>query len=221
MGVWGTAIFSDDTAADVRDQFKDSIADGLTSEQATDALIQSNKSSLDDPDDGPPFWLGLALTQWKLGRLLPSVKERALRIIDSGEDLRRWDDPALAKKRTKVLSELREKLESPQPPPKKIRRQYQFGSEWPLGTIITYRHRDGRLRLLRVYRKDSVRTDEIPIFELLDWSGASLPTADEISRLRPRQAKGGVTRFLVSGTSKRDFPADRVTVAGIPDYSRR
>lgn len=70
MGTWGAAIFSDDTASDVRDQFRDLIGEGLSTEQATDKLLREYASSLDDPDDGPPFWLGLAVTQWNCGRLL-------------------------------------------------------------------------------------------------------------------------------------------------------
>jgi hypothetical protein len=40
MGVWGTALFSDDTAADVRDDYRDMIGDGFTGPRAMDALIQ-------------------------------------------------------------------------------------------------------------------------------------------------------------------------------------
>ena len=90
MGTWETAIFSDDTASDVRDGFRDLIGEGLSTEQATDKLLRQYAPSLDDPDDGPPFWLGLAVTQWKSGRLLERVKEKALEIIDTGADLKRW-----------------------------------------------------------------------------------------------------------------------------------
>ena len=55
MGTWGTAIFSDDTASDVRDEFRDLIGKGLSAEQATNKLLKENAPSLDDPDDGPPF----------------------------------------------------------------------------------------------------------------------------------------------------------------------
>jgi hypothetical protein len=64
MGAWGTAT-SDDTASDVRDEFRDLIGEGLSTEQATEKLLSEYASSLEDLDDGPPFWLGLAVTQWK------------------------------------------------------------------------------------------------------------------------------------------------------------
>jgi hypothetical protein len=49
----------------------------------------NNKELLEDPDDSCVFWLSLALTQWKLGRLINEVKEDALKIIDEGTDLKR------------------------------------------------------------------------------------------------------------------------------------
>jgi hypothetical protein len=39
MGAWGTAIFSDDTARDIRDEFRDLIGEGLSTEQATEKLL--------------------------------------------------------------------------------------------------------------------------------------------------------------------------------------
>jgi hypothetical protein len=92
MGTWGTAIFSDDTASDVRDEFRDLIGEGLSTEQATDELLKEYALSLDDPDDGPPFWLGLAVTQWKCGRLLEQVKEKAFAARCGSED-RRMREP--------------------------------------------------------------------------------------------------------------------------------
>ena len=90
MGTWETAIFSDDTASDVRDGFRDLIGEALPTEQAADKLLREYAPSLGDPDGGPPFWLGLAVTQWKCGRLLKRVKKKTLEIIDTGADLKRW-----------------------------------------------------------------------------------------------------------------------------------
>ena len=69
MGAWETAVFSDDTACDVRDNYVDLIGDGLSGVEATKKLLREWTGSLDDPDEGPVFWLALAATQWKNGRL--------------------------------------------------------------------------------------------------------------------------------------------------------
>ncbi len=39
MGAWGTAIFSDDLARDLRDAYRDLLADGHSGQQATKRLI--------------------------------------------------------------------------------------------------------------------------------------------------------------------------------------
>ena len=96
MGVWGTAIFSDDLAANTRDALTDLLADGLTAEQATERLVSESVDLLSDEDDSAVSWLAMAATQWRLGRLVDSVRDRAVRIIDSGVELRRWEDATVS-----------------------------------------------------------------------------------------------------------------------------
>src|SRR5437868_15010504 len=122
MGTWGVAVFSDDLAADLRDDFRDLIGEGLSSTEAVEKLLASHASSVKDEDERPVFWIALALTQWKLGRLEERTKEEALRAIDSGEGLRRWDVPKDRKKRAAVLEKVRTQLLSPPPPPKRVSR---------------------------------------------------------------------------------------------------
>ena len=79
MGTWGTGIFSDDNAADLRDDYRDFIGDGLSSPEATDRLLAEWGSSLSrEPEYAATFWLALAVTQWKCGRLEDRVKAKAL-----------------------------------------------------------------------------------------------------------------------------------------------
>ncbi|WP_230504969.1 hypothetical protein [Sutcliffiella rhizosphaerae] len=62
-----------------------------------------------------------ALIQWKLGRLQEEIKNKALQIIDRGNDLEHWEeDPKLKKKRETVLLQLKGQLNSPQPQAKKV-----------------------------------------------------------------------------------------------------
>jgi hypothetical protein len=113
MGAWGPAIFSDDTAADVRDEFKTLVGNGLDPVEATERLLSEWADVVEDPDDGPVFWLALAATQARLGRLVDEVRDRALAVIDSGENLRRWEEEASsadAAKRRRHLTKLRADL---------------------------------------------------------------------------------------------------------------
>ena len=98
MGAWGTAIFSDDTASDIRGDYRDLLGDGYSPAEATDQILSEWKDSLDDPEERSVVWLALAVTQWKLGRLEERVKGKALEIIDSGSDLDRWEGKDKEKK---------------------------------------------------------------------------------------------------------------------------
>src|SRR5262245_40768679 len=77
MGAWGVGIFSNDDAADLREELRDLIADGHSANDATNKLVDDygiGRGGVDDND----FWLGLAAAQHKIGHLGDGVLERAL-----------------------------------------------------------------------------------------------------------------------------------------------
>jgi len=219
MGTWGTAIFSDDTASDVRDEFRDLIGEGLSTEQATDKLLRQYAPSLDDPDDGPPFWLGLAVTQWKSGRLLERVKEKALEIIDSGADLKRWSGDA---RRRAVLEKTRAQLLSPQPRPTRIRKRYQENNNWEVGELISYQTPHGKYAVLRVLGHTTGSTGKHPIVELVNWYAAAPASLDDARHLETRfgierteRVYGLSHAAILAATSSRDQPAARLCRLGL------
>ena len=140
MGAWGPGLYQDDVALDVRDYYKDQLHRGKEGEQITQELIAQNSDILEDPDDGPVFWLALADVQWKMGRLENVVKQNALNIIDENVDLMRWqhEEPGCVKKRLHMLSELKEKLLSPQPEMKKVSQYRLFHCNWKKGDVYAY-----------------------------------------------------------------------------------
>ena len=135
MGSWGTAIFSNDVAADVRSDWREGILDGIPPQELTAELVNSYAAQADDPDDGVVFWLALAAAQHETGRLRPDVRETALDILDRGGDVARWEeeDTGLAKQRQQVLDRLRMKLAGPQPAPKRLKRQVPHGVAFDVG----------------------------------------------------------------------------------------
>jgi hypothetical protein len=141
VGAWDTAIFSDDVAADTRDAFTDLAGEGFSPLDATDRLIRESSEILADEEDAIVFWLALAATQWKLGRLLDDVRDRALRIIESGDDIRRWQDnsPSEVNQRRKHLAKLREQLLSPQPKPKKLKPFIKSSTDFRPGDVAAFR----------------------------------------------------------------------------------
>lgn len=114
MGTSGTALYSDDTAADVRDEFRELLSRLRDPAQATDRLLQSWKEQIADMDDGPVFWLALAETQWKYGCLSNAVKGRAIEVIDTESDLHRWEGADLKRRRANLIA-LKSKLLTEQP----------------------------------------------------------------------------------------------------------
>ena len=179
MGTFGTAIFSDDFACDIRDEFKKLIGDGMTSEEATKSLMASNSDSLSDEDEASVFWLSLAATQWKNGRLLENVKQKALDVIDTGSSLKRWElegDKKLIVKRQKELIKLKEQLLLPQPAQKKISKVYKEFTPFEVGDVFSYLHSSGKYALFRVIGHFVDNGGRRPTCEILDFFDTEIPT---------------------------------------------
>ena len=94
MGTWGVAIFSDDLASDVRDDYREHLAAGRSGPEATDLILVDKVEELADSEAAPIVWLALAAAQSRVGRLEDRVRDRAMQIIDTDADLPRWrEDP--------------------------------------------------------------------------------------------------------------------------------
>jgi|SRR5690348_2183888 len=219
MGVWGTAIFSDDTACDVRDTYVDLIGDGLSGVEATQRLLSEWSGSLDDPDEGPVFWLALAATQWKNGRLEPSVLRRALDAIDNGTDIARWSVNAHdRKKRQGALDKLRAQLTSPQPPLKRISKPFRDASDWSVGDLISYRLVSGQSVIFRVIGHHNDKGGASPICELLDWVGEQLPKDPAplgVRRGAQLLPKHPISQFMIGGVRAKERPDARLSRIGM------
>lgn len=209
MGAWGTAIYSDDIAMDVRDIYKEILGDGLSSEEATSAIIEMYNEEIEDEEDGPVFWISLADTQWKCGRLLESIKQKAIEIIDSGIDLEKWkEDKNDYKKRVKVLENLKMQLMSPQPPEKKMKKVFKSYNPFELYDAISYKLLSGKFTILKVISEDENNGNVSPVFEVCDWVGDNIPNIEVINELpciRDGQGKIGMLGV-------RDFPKKRISV---------
>lgn len=169
MGVWGTALFSDDLASDIREDYTNFVGDGLSGPEATSRILSEYKSSLDDPQQTSVVWLALAAVQWQLGRLEPRVLDHALEIIESGSDLKRWDArlPDYAKRRT-MLEKLRARITSPQPREKKVRKRVRHTCGWNIGDLFSYQLPSGKLIVFRVIGLHTDKGGTSPICEILD-----------------------------------------------------
>ncbi|VTQ88092.1 hypothetical protein [Hathewaya histolytica] len=226
MGAWGTAIFSDDTADDIRSEYNSLLSVGATDEEATSIIFNMYYfDECEGTEDEPIFWFALALAQWKKGRLTEDIRDAAIKFIDIGDDLERWNIKGAEKdyeKRKKVLKNLKETLLTPMPERKKVRKPTVIISPWKPGDLISYQlnHESikgekyyGKYVLLRVLevirdpisvvKQDEYFQDSI-IFGLYNWVGDE----DIVS--------GGMynNRGMLSWWSKRELKDKNITVIG-------
>ena len=87
MSTSGPGVFDDDLAWDVREIYRRMLQDRMPDDEATRGAIAAWP---DQSDEVPVLWLALAAAQSRLRRFEPEVRDRALAVIDSGEDLTRW-----------------------------------------------------------------------------------------------------------------------------------
>ena len=141
MGAWGTSLYANDSASDLRGDYLDKLRRGKSNEEVTQELIAANKDIMGDVEEEPLFWFALADTQWNYGRLLPEVKEKALYYLGQDKELERWRESGeknlLAWMDT--LEKLGRKLNSPQPPKKKVYKYRLYRCEWKIGDVFAYR----------------------------------------------------------------------------------
>ena len=220
MGAWGPAIYSDDLACDIRDDFKELIGDGLDSEQATSTLEKEYQNSINDSDENSVFWFALADTQWKTGRLINRVLEKTLEIIDKVSDLERWkEDPKNLKKRETAIAKLKQQLLTSQPKEKRIAKVYREESKFNIGDIFSYQNKLENKALFRVIGIHQDEGGRFSVCELIDWFEEELPVkngllskgkidTNKLSKLRFRTFKTGKTQFMLGETVAKYKPKE-------------
>src|ERR1043166_7759182 len=140
----------------------------------------------DRPKDTSAFCLSLASIQWRIWRLDPRVKAAALTIIDNGLDLAQWQESPARKKRSAVLSRLRQTLGNPMPPAKPLPKPLPLQlAGWNFSEVVGYRASNGKYVLLHVlgYRAWSTVSARAPTVTILNWFGESVPGEHEIAGL--------------------------------------
>ncbi|PER14413.1 hypothetical protein COK25_07320 [Bacillus cereus] len=215
MYVSGVGIFEDNLSEDIKFDFQDLISEGYSSEEATEMMVNTYISSLRKHEENI-FWLALAAIQWELGRLNPQVKEKAICIIESKSDLKRWwREPELKKKRELVLEKLKKNLVSPLPEPKKVKRRVVLKTELEIGDVITYRLLSGQYIILKVVGVNEYAGNAYPILMLCDWIGRNIPDKDEILTM---EMKEGLNQYFQKGfqyievfpLKKKSYPKERI-----------
>lgn len=192
VGTWGTSLYANDLTSDIRGDYVDGLKRGKTNEEITRELIDGYTKDI-GADEEPLFWLALADTQWNYGRLLPDVKEQAMSYLSQDQEWACWEEAGQKKLSAwkKTLETLKSKLESPQPPIKKVSKYRLYQCKWKLGDVFAYRFTGdyskemGFARKYVVFRKVTEATwwpgHIVPVVQIYKWVGAEVPSIEELS----------------------------------------
>ena len=185
LGCVGNGLFSDDVACDVRDHYRQLLEDGVEDGDATRLTVEAFREYLEE-SSGIAL-LAFAVTQSKLGRLDPDIRDRALAVLDRGADLEMWerDNPKLLPKRRAMLEKARAQLTGQQPLRRRLRPPKRISSGLAAGDVLALAL-PRRVVLLRVVRVRSHRLGETPVLEELDFEGTEVPPRDALERLGPK-----------------------------------
>jgi len=139
MSSWNVSINGNDTAQNLKSEYQAAFFyhDVETALAKINAFVRNDFDESDE-EEWANYYYSLAEFMWKHGILTDSVRDYTIKMIDSGFGLSVWEaeSKTTLNKRTKVLTEFREKLMSPQPPKKKIRFNLHMKPIFQTGDLI-------------------------------------------------------------------------------------
>lgn len=243
MGFWGSGLYANDTTCDIRDSYMEYLMDQMSDEDAFEKILEKFSAYFMDKDEEPLVWYALAETQWKVGRLLPEVKEKALHWIEHNGGLEPWvDTPSKGKGWLKTLDRLREKLNSPMPKRKNVRRpNTTFGNPWKLYDVYAYQFHGalseergvaGKYMVLQKIGEEKnpfVETMIVMRLQAFDHIFDELPSLEQLSNIRllpldfPTRFDFKRNPIWVSAlfdiSSKKKYPSQHLTYLGNGIYA--
>ena len=136
MGTWDTSLYGGDLPLDIKAEYYEQLYEGHTPEEAVALVWKELQLS---EEDLPVFRLILADIQWKLGQMTEDTLRNALEVLDSGAAMAEWEGASESDRRSRqrVLDRLRKKLESPQGPPKTVKRPKPKKFKFRIGDVIS------------------------------------------------------------------------------------
>lgn len=141
MGAWGVKLDQNDVYADVKDFYTALLRYGVSDGETLQYTLNEFGAYIADDEDSDLFWLALANTMWKYGRLTDEVKSKAMAYIDSPVELAKWYEMSedFGNSRKKELDKLKDKLNTEQPARKKFGKKRYKKCTWTDGDIYRYK----------------------------------------------------------------------------------
>ena len=222
MGTWDTSLYGGDLPLDIKAEYYEHLYEGHTPEEAVALVWKELELS---EEDLPVFRLILADVQWKLGQMTEDTLRNALKVLDSGAAMAEWEGASESdRRRERVLDRLRKKLESPQGPPKTVKRPKPKKFKYKIGDVISvqlvpelvkgkpeieiYCNKYFMVQVVG-YTNNPTSCGRYPTFEqcgdlvVLDWKGDAMPDMEAFGAapmLDLKEALYWFTRsFIIAG----------------------
>ena len=224
-------VYDEDLAADLRREYRTLLALGVEENFALEKIIAYFEPNRYGYSYETTFWLALAETQWRLGRLNDTVKERALRTL---EEL--ISAPTAFEGNAKIRR-LYDQMLTPAPPMKKLRKPSVSRCRWEVGSLLAYRIVNnkslanhpcyGKYVLLRIVKIDRTPVttliptdwcDEIPLISVYDWIGDSIPNPEIADALQFTPIDDNNLWEIFLFPSRRDKVAEITLLQTLPNY---
>lgn len=143
MGAWGVGITSNDTAQDLKEEYKAAFSyyDVETALAKIDEYVRKNGYDESDESDWCDYCYSLANFMWKNGILTEKVRDTAVNMIDTGFGLEIWADEGekTLNKRKNTLADFKEMLMSAQFEKKKIKVNLHLNSVFDVGDCVAFK----------------------------------------------------------------------------------
>ena len=190
MGAWGTGVLSDDTAHDVYDSYLDLFNRGNTAEAIRANVLKEYSEILDDEDEGPLAWLGIAKAQWDCGQLEPEVMKQVEKHVREGLGLSRWAEQGerVLNRRKAALTQFLAKLTTVNPRPREPRKAIKRSPLFHPGDCLAVRLDDGAWGAILVLQHKPESDDPyketygLNLVASLCYRGAETPTLDVFAK---------------------------------------
>ena len=147
MGTWGTAIKDSDAFADIYSEFFELYNKGGQPDMISKKIIEENWEMLEIEEEKNSLWFALALAQWETKSLTPDVLSTVEHIINSGDDLKIWQELGAEendlKKREIALNKFLEKIKSARPKTKPRKRIKLKTPIFSTGDCLTFIMKNG------------------------------------------------------------------------------
>lgn len=143
MGAWGTGIYSNDTAEDVKCICQE-IFPFVSVEEGNKIIFDEYEEIINSniiDNDYASFWYALADWQWNHGILTEDIRSKAIALLEAHTGIDEWQASGSAKdvkKRIDVMDALKARLES-EMPPRKIPAKRLIKPQHRVGDIIVFK----------------------------------------------------------------------------------